>query len=212
MKKSSGLFITFEGGEGAGKTTLIEGMRALLQERAYPVVVTREPGGTPFGEKIRDIVLHRHDLNILKRSELFLFLTDRAQHVEELIRPSLEEGCIVLCDRYIDSTFAYQGARGFDETLLRQLCDVATGGLYPERTFYLDLDPHIGLKRVEAAKGGRDRIEQEKLDFHQKIRLAFHRFAKQEPERIQMIDAQRSAHTVLSETMEVLSAILSHRR
>lgn len=213
MQQSRGVFITFEGGEGAGKTTLIEKVYAHLQEKKCPVVKTRAPGGTPLGLKIRELLLSHHGISLSKRCELLLFLADRAQHVDEVIRPSLEQNQIVLCDRFNDSTIAYQGgARGFDEDLLKSLCAFACDKIQPDLTLYLDLDPQIGFARTHATRSGKDRIESETLDFHQRIREAFHKIARAEPERLLLIDASQSPEAVLKQAIEKIDALLTTHR
>jgi thymidylate kinase len=201
------LFITFEGGEGAGKTTLIEKIYEWLQRRSLPVLKTRAPGGTKAGEVIRAMLLNGQDLSLAKRTELFLFLADRAQHVEEVIVPALAQGKIVLCDRFNDSTLAYQGgARGFDEGLVRTLCSFATADLQPTLTLYLDLDPKIGLERRQKIGHAKDRIESEELTFHQKIREAFHAIAKKESHRFYLIDASQSPEHVFKQATAIIDA------
>ncbi|MBY0528741.1 MAG: dTMP kinase [Rhabdochlamydiaceae bacterium] len=213
FKPKRGLFITFEGGEGAGKTTLIESLHAHLKRRKIPSLQTRAPGGTPIGQKIRELVLSKHGISLDKRCELLLFLADRAQHVDEVIKPALKEKQIVLCDRFNDSTVAYQsGARGFDEKLVHFLCSFACDAVQPDLTLYLDLDPKIGFERTKSTRSGKDRIESETLKFHQKIRKAFHKIAKKDPKRFKMIDASKSAADVLTQAMEHIDAFLDTAR
>ena len=200
-----GFFITFEGGEGAGKTTLIEKIHAALSQEKK-VVQTRAPGGTKTGLSIRDILLH-HDVLLDKRCELLLFLADRGQHVAEVILPALEEGKIVLCDRFNDSTVAYQGgARGFNAAFVRKLCAFSCHDVQPDLTLYLDLDPKIGFQRVQQAKGGRDRIESEDIRFHQTIRKAFHKIAKKEPHRFLIVDASQTPEEVFNQAIAKIYA------
>ena len=206
-----GLFITFEGGEGAGKTTLIDQIFSHLQQRSLKVMKTRAPGGTKAGESIRELVLHHKNISLLPRTELLLFLADRAQHVDEVIRPALNEGTIVLCDRFNDSTVAYQGgARGIDLATVKELCNFATGNLQPNLTLYLDLDPKLGLERVNKLGTGKDRIELEKLSFHDKIRNAFHAIAKEEPKRFHLVDASRPPEEVFLKAMHIIHAYLGN--
>ncbi len=205
-----GLFITFEGGDGAGKTTLIDQVFSQLQQRSLKVMKTRAPGGTKAGESIRELILHYKDVSVLPRTELLLYLADRAQHVEEVIRPALKEGYIVLCDRFNDSTVAYQGAgRGIDISTVKELCNFATNNLQPNLTLYLDLDPKLGLERVHKLGTGKDRIEQEKLSFHDKIRHAFHTIAEEEPERFHLVDASRPPEEVFLKAMHIIHAYLT---
>lgn len=210
--KRKGCFVTFEGGEGAGKSTLIGSIETYLFERGLSTVTTRAPGGTPLGKEIRTWLLHEKEKELDTRAELLLFLADRAQHVHEIINPALKEGKVVLCDRFNDSTLAYQGvARGFSLDTVGSFCSFATHALVPDVTFYLDLDPIEGLKRREAANG-RDRIESEDLSFHQKIRSAFQQIAQREPSRFCILDASRSKEEVFSCAKEKLDAFfLTHR-
>ncbi len=207
-----GLFVTFEGGDGAGKTTLVKGLTHHLEERGLNVLATRAPGGTPLGQRIRELLLHGQDLQIAKRAEFYLFLADRAQHVEQIILPALEEGRIVLCDRFNDSTIAYQGhARGLSEEQVAAACAFACGDLQPDCTFYLDLPPQIGMERVKKERKG-DRIEAETLEFHEKIRASFLRIAKREPQRVTILDASRTPGEVEQHALEKLDALLAAHR
>lgn len=210
---SKGLLITFEGGEGAGKSTLMERLFVTLKEKGLAVVKTRAPGGTHVGEVIRNLLLNREEAPLAPRTELFLFLADRAQHVEEIIAPSLKKGQIVLCDRYNDSTITYQGAaRGLGEDEVRKLCAFACQGLEPHLTLYLDLDPQIGLKRLQQVKEGKDKIEAETLLFHQKIRQAFHQIAKKEAGRFKILDASRTPDEVFKNALERIDDLLASAR
>ena len=195
-----GHFITFEGGEGAGKTTLIHEMARRLSSGDKPVLVTREPGGTRIGEAIRSILLDSPSLT--KEGELCLFLASRAQHVQEVILPALKEGRIVLCDRFNDSTIAYQGAaRGLGVDLVTRFCHLVSQGVVPDLTFYLDIDPQIGLARVGALRT-KDRIEAEELHFHIQIRKAYLEIQATEPLRCISIDASQSIEQVIEEAMQ----------
>ena len=206
---TSGVFITFEGGDGAGKTTLIEKLYSYLKKQSCDVVKTRAPGGTDLGQEIRRLLLEKREVPLSERAELLLFLADRAQHVDQIIRPALKGKKILLCDRFNDSTYAYQGgARGFGEALVRKLCDFSCDGLHPHLTLYLDLDPLIGLKRVKKAGLTKDRIESEKLPFHRSIRRAFHRIAKKEPKRFHLLDASQSPEAVFEDAKEKIDALL----
>ena len=198
----NGQFITFEGGDGAGKTTLIDAIYQTLVSEGKSVLKTRAPGGSPAGQEIRKLLLNPGEISLTPRCELLLFLADRAEHVEHVILPALKKGQIVLCDRYNDSTLAYQGgARGFDEKLVRQLCNFATGGLQPALTLYLDLDPRIGLERLKKMGLHKDRIESEELHFHEKIRQTFHKIAKQETQRFHLLDASKKPEEVYQGAM-----------
>lgn len=202
--RTPSLFISFEGGEGAGKSTLIQKIHEEFLKREKSILLTRAPGGTMTGELIRHLLLHHDEKDISFRCELFLFLADRAQHVEQIILPALKEHKIVLCDRFNDSTVAYQGgARGFDPNWVRKLCHFATNNLEPDITLYLDIDPHEGLKRVQRSK---DRIEKEDIAFHQKIRMAYLEIAKNEPQRFHVLDASQSPDDVFQQALDVLDS------
>jgi dTMP kinase len=205
----SGFFITFEGGEGAGKSTLIEKVYSTLKEKGVATIKTHAPGATQLGKGIRELLLHQKETRITPRSELLLFLADRAEHVNEIILPALKKEIIVLCDRFNDSTIAYQaGARGLNEETVRQLCHFAAQGLEPNLTLYLDIDPVIGLKRIPAHG---DRIESETLDFHQKIRKTFLKIADEEPARVRTIDASAPLREVFAQALEQIDVLLAHR-
>ncbi len=211
MKK--GFFVTFEGGDGAGKTTLLEGIyRHFLQEGA-PVLKTRAPGGTKVGEEIRTLLLHKQELALSPRCELFLFLADRAEHMQQVILPALENGTLVLCDRFNDSTVAYQGvARNLDPTWVRSLCHFATQDREPDLTFYLDINPKEGLARIDRKAEIKDRMESETLAFHQKIREAFHQIADKEPHRVKVLDATISPEDLLDQALGCLHEFFSSSR
>ena len=182
-----GLFITFEGGEGAGKTTQIALLRSALERDGANVCVTREPGGDSVSETVRHLLLTS---DMTPRAELLLFLASRAQNVEHVIKPHLEQGGIVLCDRFTDSSLAYQGwARGLGIEAVAQLNAFATGGLVPDVTFLLDLDPEQGLSR----QPDHNRMENEGLEFHRRAREGFLRVAANDAARIVVLDASRPA-------------------
>lgn len=203
-----GLFFTFEGGEGSGKTTLQARLLDHLNSLGYGILSTRAPGGTPLGASIRELLLHKEKIHLSKQSELFLFLADRAQHVEEVIVPALKEKKIILCDRFNDSTIAYQGAaRGGDTSFIETLCAFTVGNLTPHLTFYLDIDPVLGLKRAQEAivkdgKASYDRLEKEKLEFHEKVRRAYLALSKKYSERIIVVDASQPLDTVFNVVLE----------
>lgn len=187
-----GLFVTFEGGEGVGKTTQIAKLAHAFERAGKKVVVTREPGGSEIANRIRSILLDPKNKGLVPLAELFLYEASRAQHVQDVILPSLKAGRVVICDRFADSSVVYQGvARGLKADLVGKLNKMATGGLTPNLTFVLDLDPRIGLARV-GARGILDRMEKEKLGFHKAVREGFRRLVKREPKRCRLIDASRS--------------------
>ena len=191
-KLKHGIFITFEGVEGAGKTTQVQ---RLVTALGPDVVLTREPGGTPIAERIRDIFLTSDGITTM--TELLLLAAARAQHVGELIRPALQENKIVICDRFTDATIAYQGYRGgIDLELIHHLNRVATGGLTPDITFILDLPPEIGLQRQQTGETHRDRLDREPLELHRKVREGYLSAAKADPDRVKLIDATQSPDAV----------------
>jgi dTMP kinase len=202
-----GIFITFEGPEGSGKSTQIRLLADALGRRGHRVTLTREPGGSPVGRKIRRLLLNT-PVKPSPDAELLLFLADRADHVASIIRPALERGEVVLCDRYADSTFAYQGGgRGLSVARLRRLNREATGGLNPHLTFLLDLPADKGLARAGKREAGKkDRMEMEKLAFHRRVRSAFLRFAKAEPKRIKVLDASRDIDDLAVEILKTVEA------
>lgn len=207
-----GAFFTFEGVEGSGKSTQIERLRDTLEGQGHTVDLTREPGGTPIAELIRGVLLDPAHAEMNSVAELLLYEAARAQHVEERIRPALRRGTIVLCDRYIDSTTAYQGAgRGLNARDLEALQTFATGGLVPDLTFLIDLPVKEGLAR--AAKGEEsDRIERESLEFHEQVRVGFLDLAKNEPTRIRVIDGLGTPDEISQEIGALVNNYLDHRR
>jgi dTMP kinase len=210
-----GRFITFEGGEGAGKTTQIRRLAARLGDAGHMVVVTREPGGTPVAEGIRKVLLGGLAKSLGSEAEALLFAAARADHVDRLIRPALARGDWVLSDRFIDSTHAYQGGEdGVDEELLVALDRLAIGRTRPNLTFILDLPPAAGLKRLRdrlAATGETpDRFEADDLDLHERRRAAYLDIAHREPERCVVIDAQRSESEVADEIWRAVATRFLH--
>ena len=204
------MFITFEGPEGSGKTTQSLLLQEALQEQGYDVLWTREPGGTRIAEQIRD-VLHRHDnVEMAANTEFLLYSASRAQHTHEKIRPALAQGQIVLCDRYYDSSLAYQGyGRGLDLTMLRTITQCATEGLVPDLTLYFDIDPEEGLKRRQKdAEAEWNRLDGEALAFHERVYEGYQALIKAEPERWVVIDAQRDVEVVQREIAELVLARL----
>ena len=204
-----GLFITIEGVEGAGKTTQLKRVQRSLEELGHEVTVTREPGGTPISEAIRRVLLDPANARMAPITELLLYEASRAQHVAELIRPALEEGRMVVCDRFADSTTAYQGAgRAIGLEKIRLLHDFATGGLWPDLTLVLDLPVQVGLERARA-RGRYDRLEQETIAFHDQVRQGFLELARGEPDRIRIIDAAQSADAIAAEIRTHVAALIA---
>ena len=184
-----GVFITFEGIEGCGKSTQTHLLSRHLEAEGHDVVVTREPGGTPLAEALREILLDPANDAMAPLTELLLYEAARAQHVHELIRPAIEAGSVVLCDRFFDSTTAYQGAgRQLPDIDFEKLHSLATGGLSPDMTIFLDLPVDVGLKRATVSSAP-DRIEGEAIDFHERVRQGFLDLVERHPERIKSLDA-----------------------
>lgn len=208
-------FITFEGGDGTGKTTQIRALERHLTERGRFCVLTREPGGTALGGLIRKALVEVGEQPIAPPTELFLYLADRAQHVSEVILPAIRAGKIVLCDRFTDSTVAYQGyGRGFDLGLLRKLNDVADQGCRPDLTFLLDCPAKVGLARtvrrgLDAGYAREDRFEKEKTEFHERVRAGFLEMARAEPKRFRIIDAMRPIDEIAMEIRKIVDQELS---
>ena len=205
---SSGLFITVEGTDGSGKTTQIQLMKQYLENRGYAVILTREPGGTQVSEKIRDLVLDKENSDITPITEMILYAASRAQHVSQLIKPALEEGKVVICDRFVDSSYAYQGfGRNIDLRAIADVNRIAVDGIIPDITFFLDIDAETAIKRRVAATEA-DRIEQEKLDFHKNVYEGYKKLSVLYPERIKTIDAERTVEEVADEIKEHLIGII----
>jgi len=213
--KGMGLFVTFEGIEGSGKTTQLRRAAEYLSERGVSCIVTGEPGGTPLGGELRKILLDKTALALSGRAELLLFAADRAQHVEEVIAPAMEGGAVVLCDRFSDATLAYQGyGRGEDIQHARSLCDFASRSLKPDLTFLFDISPDAGLARItdRARSAGdiprEDRFERERLEFHRIIRDGYLTLARGEPDRFRVIDASRDIDAVHQDVRTHLAALI----
>lgn len=203
-----GLFITVEGTDGSGKTTQIGFMNDYFKNAGHEVLLTREPGGTRISEKVRSLILEPDYTEMANITEFLLYSAARAQLVHEVIRPSLEKGMIVVCDRYVDSSFAYQGyGRGLDLKVLENISDFAIGGLLPDITFFFDLDPETALNRRLASTLS-DRIENERLEFHKKVYSGYASLVDKYPERIKRIDADKSADSIRIEIREILDTML----
>ncbi len=204
MKK--GFFITFEGADGCGKTTQINLLKDYLEKEGYDVILTREPGAKGLGEKVRDILLN-YDGVVSDRCESFLFLADRAQNIDIIVNPAVEAGKIVLCDRHIDSTVAYQGyGRGLDIKRIEMLNNLATNFKKPDLTVVFDIDVENSMKRVGKDK---DRMESAGVDFHNRVRNGYLEIAKQEPERIKVINSVQPIDAVFEELKKIVKKYLS---
>jgi dTMP kinase len=192
-----GIFITLEGGEGSGKTTQARRLGRSLTARGYDVLQTREPGGTLVAERLRGILLDSSAEALAPETEALVILAARRQHVDHVIRPALKRGKVVICDRFSDSTMAYQGyGRGLDLKLLRMINEWATDKLTPHLTLFFDIPITIGLRRRHGQAAGRNRLDHEARRFHSKVRTGFHALAKREPRRIKIVDARQPLDSV----------------
>lgn len=202
MPQHNGLFITFEGGEGAGKSTHIRFVADYFRKRGRKVLVVREPGSTKIGEQIRAVLLSPKNRGMSVETELFLYLAARAELVSEVIRPALEKGIVVISDRFEDSTIVYQGMAGGFGGAVRFIAKTARGNVVPDLTFLLDLDPRIGLAR----SGRKDRMERKPLAFHERIRRGYLELARKNPKRIAVIpsgESKRAVQLKIKETLDV---------
>ena len=200
------MFITIEGPEGSGKTTAVDTAVKELEKMGYQIVRTREPGGTPIAEQIRNVILDKNNTAMDQRTEALLYAASRRQHLVEKVWPALKEGKIVICDRYLDSSLAYQGgARGLGIDNILNVNMFATEGTFPDLTLLFDLSPEVGLARI-AANSDREvnRLDLEKMEFHTKVRNTFLELAKRYPERFVVIDASQSREEVAKKTLEVM--------
>ena len=206
------MFITLEGPEGSGKTSQIPALAEFLEEEGYDVLVTREPGGTPVGDQIREVLMNLKNVSIVPRTEILLFLAARAQHVDSIIRPALEAGKIVLCDRFGDSTLAYQGyGHKTDLNTLRSLLNFSTGGLRPDLTLLLDIPVNKGIERKQKNSSEWNRLDAYALAFHERVRQGYLILAKEEPERWAVIDATQDKENVQKAMRQAVIQRLSHK-
>jgi dTMP kinase len=210
----TGKFITFEGIDGSGKSTQLRMLASHLRTKGIDIVASQEPGGTPLGKRLRAAFLETEE-TVAPISELLLFAADRAQHVELLIKPALEEGRVVISDRYADATFAYQGAgRGFDEETVDQVIALATGGLKPDLTLFFDITVETALRRMNEHTGeGRvqNRMDLETVEFYERVRHAYLGIAEREPERFRVIDANGAIEEIYNVVVEMVEGKLSER-
>lgn len=205
------MFITLEGPDGSGKTTQARLLADWLRKRGYDVLLTREPGGSAIGEQIRAVLHDPRNTAMDARAEILLYSASRAQHVAQVIRPALAAGRIVVCDRYADSTLAYQGyGRGLDLGMLRTITAFATGGLAPDLTLCLDIAPQAGLARRRSGQGEWNRLDAETLDFHRRVRAGYLELAGQEPARWVVIDADRPPEEVQGQIRGVVQERMRH--
>ncbi len=205
-----GLFITLEGGDGAGKSTQIENITRFFEERDLVVVHSREPGGTKIGELLRSIILDKEHPEMDDVTEMLLYAASRAQHTREFIIPALERGDIVICDRYVDSSIAYQGYGRELGEMVSVVNGYATGGLVPDITFWMDIDPEAGKARASKA-GELDRLELEKLDFHYRTYEGYREIAEKNPDRVKIIDASATVEAITEEIYAYLERLCDER-
>lgn len=200
----TGLFITFEGIDGCGKTTQMSLLAKYLKEKGLDVVITREPGSVGLGEKIREILLN-YEGDVSSNCEAFLFLADRAQHIDLLVKPAIDAGKIVLCDRHTDSTIAYQGyGRGVDLGQIKMLNNIATSGLKPDLTFIFDIEVKTALERIGKSQ---DRMESAGLEFFEKTRNGYLEIGKEEPERVKVVNANDSIENIFEEVQQIFISL-----
>ncbi len=206
-----GKFITFEGVDGSGKSTQLRMLASELLIKGFDVLTTCEPGGTPLGRRLREAFLETEE-NVAPLAELLLFAADRAQHINFLIKPALEQGKIVISDRFADATFAYQGAgRGFSESTVNQVIELATGGLKPDLTLFFDLPIEKALSRTNSRSDTgeqKNRMDKETADFYTRVRAAYLEIAEREPQRFRTVNAEDSTSEVQSRVMEIVSEFL----
>lgn len=204
MKK--GCFISFEGMDGAGKSTQIEKLKLYLENEGFEVLLTREPGGTPIGEKLRDIILSPNNSEMTALTEVLLYAASRAQHVEEVIKPAVSEGKIVICDRFVDSSIAYQG---YGRELLEAVKDIngyALCGKMPDITFLMKISPNAGIERI--GRRAKDRIEMEEESFRRRVYLGYENLARLYPERVVEIDASKTIDEIFGEIVKSIDKVL----
>lgn len=206
MMSTTGTFITIEGGEGAGKTTAIALLKEQLEQLGLKVLVTREPGGIPIAERIREVILDTSHTAMDPRTEALLYAAARRQHLVEKVIPALKEGNIVLCDRFVDSSLVYQGyARGLGMDAVEEINAFAVQDMMPELTFWLDLNPVVGLARITANDNRElNRLDQESMSFHLKVREGYRQLASKHPERIQLVDASLSTEKIVGQMIGIL--------
>ncbi|MFO0697736.1 MAG: dTMP kinase [Nitrospira sp.] len=213
IRKPSGIFITLEGGEGSGKTTQARRLCDWLTTQGRKVLHTREPGGTLLAERLRSLLLDHSVETIAPETEVWLILAARRQHVDHVIKPALQQGMIVVCDRFSDSTIAYQGyGRGLDLRVLRRMNHWATGRLVPHLTLLFDVPVRIGLTRRRSQRASQNRLDRETTRFHEKVRAGFRVLARQEPRRMVVFDASLPLESVQQSVATLITRWLSRRR
>lgn len=205
-----GKFITFEGPDGSGKGTIIKYVKKFLEKNKVDYILTREPGGIEISEEIREVILNKKHLSMDERTEALLYAAARRQHLVEIVVPALEEGKIVICDRFVDSSLAYQGyARGIGIDEVLKINQFAIAGLMPDLTIFLNVRPEVGLERINKSKvRKKDRLDLESLDFHKKVYKGYNKVLERYPNRITSIDAEQSIKEVSEQSINVIKAFL----
>lgn len=201
-----GLFITFEGPDGSGKTTQIQRLQEYLEKKGYQAVLSREPGGTAIGEKIRSVILDKDNVEMDSITEALLYAASRAQHVKQIIRPALEQGKTVICDRFMDSSIAYQGYGRKLGDCVRVMNEIAVNECTPNITFFMDLNPQIGKNRIQVDQ--QDRLELEKIEYHNEVYRGYLALAKENPDRIRIINASRGIEEIHEDICRHINEIL----
>lgn len=205
LKETNIVFITFEGGEGTGKTTLIERLMVDLEMSGYKAIKTREPGGSKISEQIRNVILSVNNVEMDYMTEALLYAASRRQHLEEVIKPNLKKGNIVICDRYVDSSLAYQGyARGLGIEKVYKINDYAIDGFYPDLTIYIDVAPEIGLGRIKKNNRDMDRLDREQISFHEKVREGYLEVSKMFPDRIRVVDGNDTLDNIYKKIKKIV--------
>ena len=205
----TGKFITFEGPDGSGKSTVIKAVEEFLQSEGYNILTTREPGGIRIAEDIRRVILSKENTMMSARAEALLYAASRAQHLAEKVQPALDEGKIILCDRFVDSSLAYQGygrELGIDEVL--SINKFAIGDVLPDLTIFIDIPPHIGLNRVQKSTRKLDRLDLETLEFHEKVYEGYKKVIEKFKDRFVIIDGENPVETVIEDTLQVIKTYL----
>lgn len=212
MTDRQGVFITLEGGEGSGKTTILKGIIEFLSDK-YEVFSTREPGGSRIAEQIREVILNTENTDMDELTEALLYAASRSQHLKEKVLPNLKEGKVVICDRFLDSSLAYQGyARGIGIEKVLKVNEFAVDNCMPDLTIYIDLDPNIGLSRIKQNRRELNRLDMEKIQFHQKVREGYLIVAEMFPERIVTIDGDRTVEEILEEVNKIIINFIQKKR
>jgi dTMP kinase len=208
----NGLLITLEGPDGSGKSTLVNLLSSYLQEKGYEIILTREPGGTKIGEKIRDIILDNENIDMSYTTEALLYAASRAQHVYEKIIPGLRDGKIIICERFVHSSLVYQGiGRGLGIEKIKEINDFAIQGVKPDITLFFDIDPEVALER-KINKNTGDRLEREDIAFHRKVYEGYLKIKEMYPDEIKIIDANKTIDEIFTQVKNIIEPILLNKK